>query len=105
MKLCSPIHDSLSASFMEACDDSFSRAVAIFLLVRQQLERTASTYWSVPGKYGPHGELFFFLLKKGPMVLRELVDFGPCVPAENSESMCLHWCAHDGGRECLSVEQ
>ena len=24
--------------------------------------RTASTHWNVPRKYGPHGELFFFLL-------------------------------------------
>ena len=28
--------------------------------------RTASTQWNVPGRYGPHGELFFFLLKKEP---------------------------------------
>ena len=26
--------------------------------------RTASMVWSVPGKYGPHGELFFFLIQK-----------------------------------------
>ena len=32
--------------------------------------RTASTHRNVPGKYGPHGELFFFLLKKEPMVLK-----------------------------------
>ena len=25
----------------------------------------------MPGRYGPHGELFFFLLEKEPMVLRE----------------------------------
>ena len=24
----------------------------------------ASTYWTFPGKYGPHGELFFFLIKE-----------------------------------------
>ena len=24
--------------------------------------RTASVEWNVPGKYGPHGELFFFLV-------------------------------------------
>ena len=34
------------------------------------------TQWNVPGRYGPHGELFFFPLKKEPMVLRELVRFG-----------------------------
>ena len=26
--------------------------------------RTASMEWNVPGKYGPHGELFFFLNQK-----------------------------------------
>ena len=26
--------------------------------------RTASTEWNVLGKYGPHGELFFFLIQK-----------------------------------------
>ena len=26
--------------------------------------RTTSSQWNVPGRYGPHGELFFFLLKK-----------------------------------------
>ena len=35
--------------------------------------RTASTHWNVPGKYGPHGELFFFLLKQEPTVISGLV--------------------------------
>ena len=39
--------------------------------------RTTSAQCDVPGKYGPYGELFFFLLKKEPMVLRELVWFCP----------------------------
>ena len=39
--------------------------------------RTASTRWNVPGRYGPYGELFFFLLEKEPMVLRELSRLGP----------------------------
>ena len=39
--------------------------------------RTASTHWNVPGKYEPHGEPIFFLLKKEPMVLGELIEFGP----------------------------
>ena len=67
--------------------------------------RTASTHMDVPGKYGPHGELFFSILKKEPMVARELVNFGPCIySSRNSESICLDWFAHDGWRECLSVE-
>ena len=28
--------------------------------------RTASMQWNVPGKNGPHGELFFFLIQKEP---------------------------------------
>ena len=28
--------------------------------------RTASTHWNVPGKYGPQGELCFFLIQKEP---------------------------------------
>ena len=27
--------------------------------------RTASMEWNVLGKYGPHGELFFFLISEG----------------------------------------
>ena len=38
---------------------------------------TVSMHRNVPGKYGPHGELFFFLLRKEPMVLGELIEFGP----------------------------
>ena len=37
---------------------------------------TASTHWNVPGKYGLHGELFSFLLKKEPTVISEWVAFG-----------------------------
>ena len=28
--------------------------------------RTASMAWNVPGKYGPHGDLFFFLIRNEP---------------------------------------
>ena len=51
--------------------------------------RTASTHWNAPGKYGPHGELFFFLLKKESMVLSELVEFGPCFSAETAKACAL----------------
>ena len=30
--------------------------------------RTASMEWNMPEKYGPHGELFFFLMQKSPLV-------------------------------------
>ena len=44
--------------------------------------RTASTHWNVPGKYGPHGELFFFLTKKEQVVASNEVLPNPCLSAE-----------------------
>ena len=41
--------------------------------------RTTSTQWNVPRRYGPHGELFFFLQEKEPMVLRERSLPGPSI--------------------------
>ena len=35
------------------------------------------------------GELFFFLLKKEPTVISELVEFGPCVSAETEKACAL----------------
>ena len=46
--------------------------------------RTASTHWNVAGKCGPHGELFFFVLNKEPMVLSELIEFGPFLQLKQS---------------------
>ena len=43
--------------------------------------RTASTCWSVPRKYAPHGELFFFRIKKEPVASNE-VSSNPFVSAE-----------------------
>ena len=51
--------------------------------------RTVSTQWNVPGKYGPCGELFFFLLKKEPRVFSELVRFGPSISAEKVKACAL----------------
>ena len=31
--------------------------------------RTPSVEWNVPGKYGPHGELFFFLIQTEPATM------------------------------------
>ena len=44
---------------------------------------------NVPGKYGRHGELFFFLLMKEPTVIFELVEFGPCFSAETVKTCAL----------------
>ena len=45
------------------------------------LLRTASTHWKVPGKYGPHGELCFFLTKKQVVASNEVLP-NPFVSAE-----------------------
>ena len=41
--------------------------------------RPTSKQWNVQGRYGPYGELFFFLLEKEPMVLREMSRLGPSI--------------------------
>ena len=41
--------------------------------------RTTSTQWNDPGRYGPDGELFFFLLENEARVLRELSRLGPSI--------------------------
>ena len=51
--------------------------------------RTASTQWNVPERYGPHDELFLFLLKKEPRVLSELVLFGPSISSEKVKACAL----------------
>ena len=45
--------------------------------------------WNVPGRYGPYSELFFFLLLKEPLVLRELVRFGPSIPVKAAKACAL----------------
>ena len=50
--------------------------------------RTTATQWNLLGRYGPYGELFFFPLKE-PMVLRELVRFGPSIPVEAEKACAL----------------
>ena len=50
--------------------------------------RTSSSYWNVPGKYGPYSELFF-LIKKEPVALAKVVPFKPVVPAETLKAGAL----------------
>ena len=40
--------------------------------------RTASVEWNVPGKCGPHGELFFFLIQQEPAIAPNSETFSPC---------------------------
>ena len=73
--------------------------------------RTASTQRSVPGRYGPYGELFFFFLKKEPMVLGEWVRSGPSIgppwgaslPSHAEAGLCARACALIG-LPMMSVE-
>ena len=51
--------------------------------------RTTASSWNIQKKCRPPGELFFFLIKKEP-VLREMVDFGHSTPLEAEES-CAIW--------------
>ena len=62
--------------------------------------RTASTQWNISGRYGPHGELFFFLLKKEPSALSELARLGPSIPVETVKACALiglHMMAEENG--------
>ena len=44
--------------------------------------RTASMEWSVPGRYGLHGELFFFLIRKEPALAPVDETFSPFCEAD-----------------------
>ena len=44
--------------------------------------RTASMEWNVPGKYGPHGELLFFFIKKEPATMPDGETFSPFINAD-----------------------
>ena len=51
--------------------------------------RTASTHQNARGKYGPHGELFFFLIKKEQVVASNEVLPCPLVSAETLKACAL----------------
>ena len=48
--------------------------------------RTTASFWNVPKKYGTHGELFFFLIKKESTIYEKVVvserDIDQCSPPE-----------------------
>ena len=70
--------------------------------------RTASMEWNVPGKYGPHGELFFFLTQKEPATVPGSETFSPFFNADISTTLfpddvlkkcalfALHFIAEEG---------
>ena len=43
---------------------------------------TASMEWNVPGKYEPHGELFFFLIMREPATMPDHDNFSPFINAD-----------------------
>ena len=49
--------------------------------------RTASMEWNVPGKCGPHGELFFFLIQEEPATVPVSETFSPFVNADIRTSL------------------
>ena len=51
--------------------------------------RSASAYWNVPEKYGPHGELFFFFIKKELVVASKEVSSKPFISAETLKAYAL----------------
>ena len=50
--------------------------------------RTASTHWNVAGKYGPHGEVFFFLIQQESVASNEVLP-NPSVSAETLKACAL----------------
>ena len=51
--------------------------------------RTSSSNWNYPRKYGPHSELFFFLIRKGPGALAQAVQFKPSVSTKTIKTFAL----------------
>ena len=51
--------------------------------------RTASMEWNVPVKYGPHGELFFFLIQKEPALAPVDETFSPLFKTDIRTSLSL----------------
>ena len=49
--------------------------------------RTVSMHWNVPGKYGPHGELFFFLIRMEPATVLGSETFSPFFNADIRTSL------------------
>ena len=51
--------------------------------------RASSSCWNLLVKYGPHSELFFFLVKNVPVALTKAVEFRPSVLAETLKAFLL----------------
>ena len=60
--------------------------------------RAASSVWNVPVKFGPDGELFFFLIKRESFALAKAVEFKPFCARGGAQGMCFDWSTPDGSR-------
>ena len=67
--------------------------------------RTTASVWNVPVEYVPHGELFFFHIKKEPFVLTKAVELRPCVTVETLKACALIGFAFDRRRSYFLVLQ
>ena len=59
----------------------------------------------LPGKYGPHGELVFFLIKKEPLAFTKAVVFETFCSCGDAQGMCFDWSAPDGRRKCIWIKR
>ena len=60
--------------------------------------RTASTYWNVPGKHGPHDDLFFFSIKEGARGFLEGSAVQALCHCGITQGLCADWFAPFGSR-------
>ena len=58
--------------------------------------RTAFMVWNVPGKYGPHGELFLFLIQQEPASVPGSETFSPFFNAD----ICTPLFSADVSKKC-----
>ena len=93
---------SWAQAFCQKCGKDRSGKVSGLIWTRGDSVRlrTASTPWKGPVKYGPHGELFFFVIKKekGQVVASNEVLPNPLCLRGNAFGMCTDWFAPAGGR-------
>ena len=77
---CSMVGATISQKIFEG---PFWEGVGPFMDPRDVVGlRTLSSVCIVLGKHGPHGELFFFVIKKEPFAFTRAVEFKPFVPVE-----------------------
>ena len=66
---------------------------------------TASVEWNVPGKFGPHGELFFFLIKKEPATIPDSETFSSFITALKKFALiAMHSVAEGGESGCQTPD-